>query len=65
MHKENGSASWLHDYFFPYIRAYAHYDKKARYYHDFGHNLRMVETNNVSSDDVQRTILCIFRLKLA
>jgi Sulfotransferase domain len=56
-HKENDFARWLHDYFIPNIRTYLYYDKVAAYYHEFGdNNLRIIETNNLSSEDVHKQL---------
>jgi hypothetical protein len=56
-HKENDFARWLDDYFIPDINTYMYYDKIAAYYNEFGdNNLRIIETNNLSSEDVHKQI---------
>src|SRR5918992_239995 len=65
-HKENDFAKWLNDYFIPYIETYLYYDKIAAYYHEFGHdnnNLRIIETKNLSSEDVHKQIFEYLELK--
>jgi hypothetical protein len=56
----------LNDYFIPYIETYLYYDKVAAYYHEFGHdnNLRIIETKNLSSEDVHNQIFEYLGLKL-
>lgn len=57
-HKENDFEKWLNDYFIPYIETYLYYDKVAAYQHEFGNdnNLRIIETKNLSSEEVHRQI---------
>jgi hypothetical protein len=59
-HKENDFAKWLADYFIPYMDTYLYYDKIEAYYHEFGdnnnNNMRIIETNNLSSEDVHKQI---------
>jgi hypothetical protein len=55
-HKENDFARWLSDYFIPYMKTYLYYDKIAAYYHEFGDNLRIIEANNLSSEDVHEQL---------
>jgi Sulfotransferase domain len=56
-HKENDFARWLDDYFIPDINTYLYHDKIAAYYNEFGdNNLRIIETNNLSSEDVHKQI---------
>jgi hypothetical protein len=63
-HKENDFAKWLNDYFIPYIESYFYYDKIAAYYHEFGdNNLRIIETRNLSSEDVHMQIFEYLGLK--
>src|SRR5919106_3895060 len=64
-HKENDFGKWLNDYFIPYIETYLYYDKVAAYYHEFGHdnNLRIIETKNLSSEDVHNQIFEYLGLK--
>jgi hypothetical protein len=63
-HKENDFARWVHDYFIPYMDTSLYYDKIAAYYHEFGdNNLRIVETNNLSSEDVHRQLFEYLEVK--
>jgi Sulfotransferase domain len=64
-HKENDFVKWLNDYFIPYIETYLYYDKIAAYYHEFGdnNNLRLIETKNLSSEDVHKQIFEYLELK--
>jgi hypothetical protein len=56
-HKEHDFARWVHDYFVPYMDTSLYYDKIAAYYHEFGdNNLRIIETNNLSSEDVHKQL---------
>jgi hypothetical protein len=56
-HKENDFAKWIHDYFIPYMDTSLYYDKIAAYYHEFGNNnLRIIETNDLSSEDVHKQL---------
>jgi hypothetical protein len=56
-HKENDFSRWLNDYFTPYITTYLYYDKIVAYYQEFGDsNLKIIETNNLSSEDVHKQI---------
>jgi hypothetical protein len=66
IHKENDFGKWLNDYFIPYIETYLYYDKVAAYYHEFGqdnNNLRIIETKNLSSEDVHKQIFEYLELK--
>jgi hypothetical protein len=57
VHRENDFSRWVHDYFIPYIKTFLYYDKVAAYYHEFGqNNLRIIETNNLSSEDVHKQL---------
>src|ERR687892_1060812 len=65
-HKENDFVRWLDDYFIPYITTYLYHDKIVAYYHEFGdnnNNLRIIETNNLSSEDVQKQIFEYLEVK--
>jgi hypothetical protein len=63
-HRENDFPKWLNDYFIPYIETYLYYDKIAAFYHEFGeNNLRIIETKNLSSDDVHKQIFEYLGLK--
>jgi hypothetical protein len=64
-HKENDFAKWLNDYFTPYIETYLYFDKIAAYYHEFGDNdnLRIIETKNLSSEDVHKQIFEYLELR--
>jgi hypothetical protein len=64
-HKENDFVKWLNDYFIPYIDTYLYYDKIAAYYQEFGdnNNLRIIETKNLSSEDVHEQIFEYLELK--
>jgi len=63
-HKENDFARWLDHYFIPDINTYLYYDKIAAYYKEFGdNNLRIIETNNLSSDDVHKQIFEYLEVK--
>jgi hypothetical protein len=65
IHNENDFTRWLHDYFVPYIGTYLYYDKIAAYYHQFGDNnhLRIIETDNLSSDDVHKQLFEYLEVK--
>jgi hypothetical protein len=53
IHKEDDFAKWINEYFIPYINTFLYYDKIAAYYNEFGdHNLKIIETNNLGSNDV-------------
>src|SRR5215217_7811952 len=57
IHKENDFAKWLQDYFIPYIKTFLYHDKIVAYYNEFGReNLRIIETNNLSSNDVHKQL---------
>jgi hypothetical protein len=57
VHRENDFAKWIHDYFMPYITTFLYHDKVAAYYHEFGqNNLRIIETNNLGSEDVHKQL---------
>jgi hypothetical protein len=63
-HKENDFARWLKGYFIPYIESYLYHDKIAAYYQEFGdNNLRIIETKNLSSENVYRQIFEYLDLK--
>jgi hypothetical protein len=63
-HKENDFAKWLNDYFIPYITTYLYYDKIVAYYHEFGDsNLKIIETSNLSSEDVHKQIFEYLEVK--
>lgn len=63
-HKENDFARWLDDYFIPDINTYLYYDKVAAYYNEFeDNNLRIIETNNLSSEDVHKQIFEYLEVK--
>jgi hypothetical protein len=63
-HKEYDFTGWLHDYFLPYIRTYLYYDKVAAFYHEFGdNNLRIIETNNLGSEDVHKQLFEYLEVK--
>src|SRR5918996_412985 len=63
-HKENDFARWVNDYFIPYITTYLYYDKIAEYYHQFGDsNLKIIETSNLSSEDVHKQIFEYLEVK--
>jgi hypothetical protein len=63
-HKENDFVRWLHDYFIPYVDTFLYYDKIAAYYHEFGgNNLRIIETNNLSSEDVHKQLFEYLEIK--
>jgi hypothetical protein len=64
LHKENDFAKWLNDYFIPYITTYLCYDKIVAYYHEFGDsNLKIIETNNLSSEDVHKQMFEYLEVK--
>jgi hypothetical protein len=63
IHKEHDFARWLHDYFIPYMGTYLYYDKIAAYYQEFGDNLRIIETNNLSSEDVHKQLFEYLEVK--
>jgi hypothetical protein len=64
LHKENDFAKWLNDYFIPYITTYLYYDKIVAYYHEFGDsNLKIIETNNLSSEDVHKQMFEYLEVK--
>jgi hypothetical protein len=63
-HKEEDFARWLRIYFVPYIETYLYYDKLVAYYHEFGdNNLRIIETNNLSSADVHKQLFEYLEVK--
>jgi hypothetical protein len=63
-HKENDFARWLNDYFIPYITTYLYYDKIVAYYSEFGDsNMKIIETNNLSSEDVHKQIFEYLKVK--
>jgi hypothetical protein len=63
-HKENDFARWTNDYFIPYITSYLYYDKIVAYYHQFGDsNLKIIETSNLSSEDVHKQIFEYLEIK--
>jgi hypothetical protein len=63
-HKENDFARWVNDYFIPYITTYLYYDKIVEYYHQFGDsNLKIIETSNLSSEDVHKQIFEYLEVK--
>ena len=64
-HKENDFAKWLNDYFISYIESNLYYDKIAAYYQEFGdnNNLRIIETKDLSSEDVHKQIFEYLELK--
>jgi hypothetical protein len=64
VHRENDFVKWVHDYFIPYIGTFLYYDKVAAYYHEFGqNNLRIIETNNLSSEDVHKQLFEYLEVK--
>jgi hypothetical protein len=64
IHKENDFAKWIQDYFIPYIKTFLYYDKIAAYYNEFrDNNLRIIETNNLSSNDVHKQIFEYLEVK--
>jgi hypothetical protein len=64
IHRENDFARWVHDYFIPYTETFLYYDKVAAYHHEFGHkNVRIIETNNLSSEDVHKQLFEYLEVK--
>src|ERR671919_918013 len=61
-HKENDFSRWLQEYFIPDMNTFLYYDKVVAYYQEFGdnsnsnNNLRVIETNNLGSEDVHKQI---------
>jgi hypothetical protein len=63
-HKENDFARWIRDYFIPYMDSSLYYDKIVAYYHEFGdNNLRIIETNNLSSEGVHKQLFEYLEVK--
>jgi hypothetical protein len=63
-HKENDFGRWLDDYFIPYFSTYLYFDKVVAYYHEFGDNdLKIIETNTLSSEDVHNQIFEYLEVK--
>jgi hypothetical protein len=57
IHKENDFVKWINDYFVPDLKTFLYHDKIVAYYNEFGDkNLRIIETNNVSSDRVHKQL---------
>jgi hypothetical protein len=64
VHNENDFVKWIQDYFIPYFKTFLYYDKIAAYYKEFGDNsLRVIETNNISSDDVHKQLFEFLEVK--
>ena len=67
IHKENDFARWLQEYFIPDMDTFLYYDKVAAYHHEFGdnnnNNLRVIETNNLGSEDVHKQIFEYLEVK--
>src|SRR5215212_3878465 len=59
IHKENDFARWIHDYFIQSINACLYYNKIAAHHHELGkrNNLRIIEANNLSSEDEREQLL--------
>jgi hypothetical protein len=63
-HREKDFAKWFHDYFIPYFKTFLCYDKVAAYYNEFGdNNLRIIETKNLSSEDVHNQLFEYLEVK--
>lgn len=64
IHREKDFAKWLRDYFIPYFKTFLCYDKVAAYYNEFGdNNLRVIETKNLSSEDVHKQLFEYLEVK--
>jgi hypothetical protein len=64
IHKENDFAKWVDEYFTPYFKTFLYYDKVYAYYNEFEDNsLRIIETNNVSSDSVHKQLFEFLEVK--
>src|SRR5919106_4222282 len=68
-HKENDFSRWLQEYFIPDMNTFLYYDKVVAYYQEFGdnsnsnNNLRVIETNNLGSEDVHKQIFEYLEVK--
>jgi hypothetical protein len=57
IHKDNDFSKWIQEYFIPYIGTFLYYDKVVAYYKEFGvNNLKVIETHNLSSNDVHKQL---------
>ena len=63
VHKENDFGGWLEEYLTPYLNTYLYYDKITAYHKEFGDNLRIIETNNLSSEDVHQQLFEYLEVK--